>query len=1058
MPTRNTPGDCAAILQCSLLGSPQIAWQGTSLPITRRQVRALLYVLASDLRPAPRDRLAFLLWPDEADATARRNLIRVLSYARQLLPRPDLLLSDNTAVALNPALVASDAVRFSDLCAGNHAADWEMASSIYRGRLLDGFSLADSPEFDAWLGQAQRRFERAYLELLRKLLAAKSEAGDIATAIGYARCYLAVDELAEEIHRQLITLYARQHDRRAALHQFEQCANVLERELGVHPLPETRAAYEAVHSGASVTAPPSTPVWTTLPGLTLPLIGREQEWDLLATACRQHRRGGVILIDGEAGVGKSRLMQEVATAQGVLTLSGANHAASQSLPYQPLSQALRQALALHERWRRIAPIWLAELTRLLPEIATQFAGLPPVVATAPQQAQTRLLEALTQAFFGLAGDSPLLLCLDDVHWADEATLGWLAYVSNRLSGSGLCILAAYRAVDAERLADWQAGLSRAGVVTRVPVAGLPEAAVLELLRRASDQSGRQALAARIHAATGGNAFFVMETIRELLAMGNRPDSHADLPLPQTVREAVLRRVGRLTPLTQQLLAMAAVLSPHLHFVTLLESAGRSELETVDGVEELLAHQLLRTDGDGFRFQHELARHAVYEEISPWRRRLLHRRAGESLAHLPTVDQVGLLAAIAHHFAAAGDAQQAIVYFQRAATHAQELLVYQEATAYLDKAIALAQAHEAAEGVLPALYTALGDTLISAGNFARAETAYRNALSQVGRDALLEWAILQHKMAETLPPQQRSAEAVTLRRDALARLEREDSQPGKALRLDLLLGLMGALYYQLAVDEMAALEAPVRMLLAEVGAPGQRIHFFGLLDEMAVIRERYRLSIDTVALSRNALRAAEDAGDPWQIAHLRFGLGFNLLWHGDLNGTEPVLHAALTQAQQLNDQWRQMQCLAYLTILHRLQGDVAGVELRLSQLEATGQSLEIPFYQAVLHANHAWLQHRNGRFHLAQQEALTALALWKDHPYPFQWLAQWVVLAVALRQGALADAVQAACDMLDPKQQRLPDDVADALKMAVQTTESLPTEATKDHLLQAMELARGCGYL
>ncbi|MCB0137444.1 MAG: AAA family ATPase, partial [Caldilineaceae bacterium] len=538
-------------------------------------------------------------------------------------------------------------------------------------------------------------------------------------------------------------LYARQHDRRAALRQFEHCAVVLERDLGTSPLPETRAAYEAVRRCKPGAVLPPTPQWTTLPSLSLPLIGREQEWDLLATACRQRRHGGVILIDGEAGVGKSRLMQEVATAQGVLTLNGANHAGGQSLPYQPLSQALRQALALHERWRRIAPIWLAELTRLLPEITTQFAGLPQLLATAPQQAQTRLLEALTQAFFGLAGDSPLLLCLDDVHWADEATLGWLAYVSNRLSDSGLCIMATYRAVDAERLADWQANLNRAGAVTRVPVTALPEAAVNELLQRAGGQSDGQALAARIHAATGGNAFFVLETIRELLEMGNRPDILADLPLPQTVRDAVLRRVGRLTPLAQQLLAVAAVLSPHLHYSTLMESAGRSELETVDGIEELLAHQLLRTDGDGFRFQHELARHAVYEEISPWRRRLLHRRAGESLAHVSTVDQVGLLAAIAHHFAAAGDVQQAIVYLQQAAARAQDLLVHQEATAYLDKAIALAQAHEAAEGALPALYTALGGTLISAGDFARAETAYRNALSQVGRDDLLEWASLQH---------------------------------------------------------------------------------------------------------------------------------------------------------------------------------------------------------------------------------------------------------------------------------------------------------------------------
>jgi len=348
--------------------------------------------------------------------------------------------------------------------------------------------------------------------------------------------------------------------------------------------------------------------------------------------------------------------------------------------------------------------------------------------------------------------------------------------------------------------------------------------------------------------------------------------------------------------------------------------------------------------------------------------------------------------------------------------------------------------------------------VSAGHFVRAETAYRNALSRVGSDDLLQWVSLRHKLASTLPPQQRSTEAVALRRAALARLEGQNSRPSTALRLDLLLGLMGALYYQLAVDEMAALERPVRMLLDEVGAPGQHIRFFGLLNEMATIRERYRLSSDTVALSRNALRAADDAGDPWQVARLRFGLGFNLLWHGDLTGADAVLRTALAEVRLLNDQWRQMQCLVYLAVLHRLQGDTDGVELFLSQLEATGQPAGSPFYQAACHANSAWLHLRNDRVHLARQEALTSLALWKEYTYPFQWLAHWIVLAVALEQGALSDAVQAADAMLDPKQQWLPDDVTQALTCAVHTAQTGANAATQTCLTRAVRLAQGYGFL
>lgn len=1061
MSKRNTDDDGAAILYCSLFGPPQLAWAGSPLAVTRRQARALLYLLANDLRPTPRDRLVFLLWPDEAENVARRNLIRLLSYLRQLLPHPDLLLSDSTTVGLNPACVVSDTAHLTSLCTAEHTAGWERAVSLYRGRFLDGFSLTDSPEFDQWLSQSQRHYERAYLDLLRRLAMAKAEQGDYAAAIAYAQRYLATDDLAEEIHRQLITLYALQGDRAAALRQFEQCAIVLERELGAPPLPETRAAYDAVRAGRSLAIfqPPAPPRWTTLPSLNLPLVGREEEWQRLTAACRRRRRGGVVLIAGEAGVGKSRLMQEVATAQGMLTLTGANHATAQSLPYQPLTQALRQALALTERWRRISPIWLAELVRLLPEMQSYFSGLPRPVEPAPQQAQARLFEALTQIFFGLAGDSPLLLCLDDIHWADDATLGWLAYVTTRLAASGICIFASYRTQEAGRLVDWQAVLNRAGIVERVQLTGLSEEAVVELLRLAGmDQAATQWLSRRIHAATGGNAFFVLETIRELLTMVSFSADSADLPLPQTVRDAVVQRVRRLTPLAQQLLGVAAVLAPHLRIALLMENAGRSDAETVEGLEELLAHQLLRADGAGFRFQHDLARQAVYKELSPWRKRLLHQRAAESLLRLPAPEQSALAVAIADHFAAAGEVMQAIAAYRRAAIQAQRLYVHQSAIAHLSKAIELAQTQATAATILPQLYEALADNLTLAGRFALAEEAYRTALSQITADDSLQLAALQHKLAKTLPPQQRAAEAAELRRAALALLEERDERFCKELRLEILLGLMGALYYQLQVETMAALEGQIRTLLEEVGTPDQHIHFNGQLNQMAVIRDRYRLSATTVVLSRAILSYAQEAGDPWQIAHARFGLGFNLLWHGDLSGAEVALGEALAQAGNLNDPWSQTQCLVYLTVLYRLQGDTARMELHLPRLAAAGQTAGSPFYQAVFQANTAWLHYRRGHLLVAQAEAQAARTTWVNSPYPFQWLAQWIALAVALEQGTLADAVEAARALLDPRQQQLPDDVAQLLDLAVKALQSSADATAQAHLRRAVQLALGYGYL
>ena len=439
------------------------------------------------------------------------------------------------------------------------------------------------------------------------------------------------------------------------------------------------------------------PEWTTLPGLDLPLIGREDAWQALTTAYRRYQGEGVIFISGEAGVGKSRLMQEFATDQTGLVLTGNSHAMGQALPYQPLVQALRLALPLPDRWNHISFVWLAEVSRLLPELRVHFPDLPQPVEIAPQQAQARLFEALTQVFSSLAADAPLLLCLDDVHWADEATLGWLQYTTKQLTSCGVCIVAAYRTHEAERLAEWQRALSRAGQVATIRLTRLTDMAVADLLHQAGvARTTAAALAGRIHAATGGNAFFVLETIRELLEMGKISDDSANLPLTQTVRDAVLRRVGRLTPLAQQVLAVAAVLSPHLRVKTLVETSGRTELETVDSLEELLARQLLRADGVNFRFQHDLAREAIYQDISPWRRRLLHRRAGESLEQLYQSNLAPFYPTLAHHWSRvieddttdSGLASKTIGYLQKAGEQAIRSYAGHEAEVFLKNALTL----------------------------------------------------------------------------------------------------------------------------------------------------------------------------------------------------------------------------------------------------------------------------------------------------------------------------------------------------------------------------------
>jgi predicted ATPase/DNA-binding SARP family transcriptional activator len=299
------------------------------MAIPRRQTRALLFRLAAQAAPVPREQLCYLFWPDEPDATARRSLAHLLTHLRRALPAPDLLITSTDQVGLNGTLAWADTVAYERLIATaaprERAKALQQAADLVRGPFLDGFSLPDRPEFDDWAAQERQIWERRSLETLAALIEHHTAHGEYSSAIDAAQRYLAIDELAEEIHRHLIQLYALSGDRSAALRQFERCSSMLDRELGVSPLPETRAVYEAALSGElrienrvpsgrlrNTSAPAADSQFSTLnsqffiPAPAGPLIGREQE---LAAICTLLRRADVRLVtlSGPGGAGKTRL-------------------------------------------------------------------------------------------------------------------------------------------------------------------------------------------------------------------------------------------------------------------------------------------------------------------------------------------------------------------------------------------------------------------------------------------------------------------------------------------------------------------------------------------------------------------------------------------------------------------------------------------------------------------------------------------------------------------------------------------------------------------------------
>ncbi|MGD8751225.1 MAG: AAA family ATPase [Anaerolineales bacterium] len=1045
-----------------MLGPPQITWHGETYNLPRRQARALLYYLANAFAPVSRDKLLYLFWPDEPETKARRNLTRLVSYLRQELPHPEILLVTRENLQVNPDRVWVDIERFSQLCAENST--WEEAVSLYQGPFAMGFSLGRNPEYDFWLTEEQGRYEAMYLKTLAELVQVKKQRGAYADAIQYAQQYLVVDELAEEIHRHLITLFAAQGNRKAALKQYETCVQVLERELGVSPLPDTRNAYESAWKGGRIPAQASIkPSWTILPSMHLPMIGREDAWEALESAYLRLHTGGIILISGEAGVGKSRLMQEFATEGERIILTGNNHLSTQKLPYHALVQALRQMVPHPQLWTSIAPIWLGELTRLLPELHDDFPDLPQPLDVEPEQAQARLFEALSQVFLGLAAQaSSVLLCLDDLHWADEATLGWLNAISSRLSGSKVCILGTYRQEEGASLRDMLRTFRREGLFAEVVLKGLSPLAICEILEQIPGNGATQAqLANRLHQATGGNAFFVLETVRALLESEQLEAPPEVMPLPKTVQQTIHSRLARLTPLARQLLDAAAVLSPELEIPLLWQTAGRTELEAADGLDELVQRQILGERAGALEFRHELLRTTAYDALNPWRKKLLHRRAGDALRAIYASTQDAVAAQMALHYDAAGAYEQAVKSYEMAASAAKDVYAHEEAIGHLRRAIALLPEIDV-DPMLPArLYEMLGVNLVNAGRFEMARKAYNQAISTLSIESTMSLAQLNWRLAKTHIAQLHYKEVEIHLDRALTALGEPLEQRDEAwwrLWLDIQMDQLTFFAYLLDAARFDALSKEIAPVIENYGTLEQHISYRSELYFIDLVKNRYRPSTETFVLLDRYLDLVYASRNPRRVTFAQFSQGYCMLHAGDLEGAEELFLKSLNQARQFDIRVHEARCLSFLSTVYRRLGEMDRTAEFSQVAEEKGAEVGSRHYIAHSLANSAWLAYHSGEMDLALEKAEKASQDFVDTKVPFAWLTCIIMLAIYTEAMNYDQAIKAAETMLDPMQQRLPDNLTAALEGAVRSWIDLDIEKCGEFLEEAIQLARERGYL
>ncbi|MGH9174466.1 MAG: ATP-binding protein, partial [Vicinamibacterales bacterium] len=480
----------------------------------------------------------------------------------------------------------------------------------------------------------------------------------------------------------------------------DQLDTLLDSELGVEPMAESRALRAAILRGGPLPAE-SGPLADVAASLTVKsampaLIGRDVETEMLGELWQRAEagHGRVVTVSGDAGVGKSRLARGLADdvlTRGGLPLVGHCYEFEQALPYQAIVEMLRTAAHLL-RHSDLAPAHRSALTRLVPDVLGAFGD--PSGASSPDELRAQVFEALLQAFLALARSQPLLLVVEDVHWAAESTLDWLTYVAPRLAAARLLVVITHRTdeVESERpLARLHRRLARTTGVATLHLTPLSAVAHRELVTRLSGLPADVAapLADRLFAETAGNPFFLHEIVRGLVETGRitvhdgqwdgafvDAASSAAAPLPDTVRELITARVERLGPESRTFVQVAAVAGRVFQYGIVQRSTGWTDEPALHALEDVLARGFVvqRDLQEDFAFAHHLIQEVIYAGMTLPRRVYWHRRLTEAIQALRPDD----VEALAHHFSRAGDDERARVYYVQAGDRAQQLAALDDA--------------------------------------------------------------------------------------------------------------------------------------------------------------------------------------------------------------------------------------------------------------------------------------------------------------------------------------------------------------------------------------------
>lgn len=1007
------------MLNVHLLGEQRVS--GCSSPEPRphssRSLDLLAYLVLHAGAPQTRQHLASVFWPDSNEAQARTNLRRELHHLRSLLGAEPSLVVESTNLTWRDGPGCRVDVRVFEQerraasrskAAGDtgaflvHAA---AAIAAYRGDLMPG-------SYEEWVLQERGPLLRKCVDLCDDVAALLAESKDWAGAIGLAHRRVQLQPLEEVGYRTLMELQVASGDRAAAVSTFHRCAGVLERELGLGPGPETtelvdrlldrpgrdtrrrRRAPEPPHGDAA--ARPA-------------FVARSRELDVLVTRWRAACGGqpGIALVSGEPGVGKSRLLAELATiasAEGAAVATTRCFGHSGRLALAPVAEWLRST-DFQSAVEGLDPLWRGEVARLVPSVAPPGRGDEPgrpgppgARAMVDAWQRHRFFEGLARAV--LSPRRPTLLVLDDVQWCDQETMTWIAFVLGFAKEATLLVAASVRLdelEDSRELAGALRGLRSVGAVVDIELSPLDDDGTAELAasilgRRLEAQEGEL-----VQAATGGYPLFVLEAARALT-----DSAAAAAPLPDIDLDAVLRRrLEQASPTAQEVAGLAAAVGRNFTLDLLSEAAELDGETLVQAVDELWRLRILRESAGGYDFSHDLVRDAAYTAVSPARRWLRHARVAEALeiVHAGQLDAVA--APLAEQYARGGRPDRALVYFTKAAEAASTLFANAEAVRLYRRCLAIIEArpdgrHRDVEelGILQAM-SAPSNALYGYASPVVQEILERTTLlaERLGRTPVLVRSLVGLFGTRFVQGETEQSYDVADRALSLAGDDPELAAQAHFAFAGAVLSLgqpaTAATHFDLAVDGSPPTVSLLVGTRLEVHSQGWSAHAHWLLGH----------DDEAAARADDALRRARAADHPYSLA---VALAYAAIT-AQLRGDPGALEVAVAE---LGDLCRRYQFAYYgewaLILEGWARGGEAGVQLvreGLGRLRSLGAYARMPYWLSLLSAT---LESAGRRREAAA--VLDGATVAAEQRRDYWWLPEVCRRRAALAEGPAAEAL------------------------------------------------------